>query len=306
MDKVLLANRPNLSAGSLRTYTSILKNLSKQIGLPLDTPEEVIDNHKKIIEHLANVPGNVRKTRLSALIVFIEKAKGADKVVSSFREQMLGDCKEYDKEISKQEMTDRQKEGYIPLAEVMGKYHALEKEVVPIMKKDTLDKKEFARVQLYVLLSCLLLIEPRRSMDYTEFKLRNADPTKDNFLKTEKRKPYFVFNTYKTAKKYKQQVIEIPAKLHKIMKRWIELNPHDWLLVNTRMDNKITQTQLTSILYSFFEKPISTSMLRHIYLTDKYKDVPALAEMEKTAENMGHDLSMALKYVKKVPSPEKQ
>jgi hypothetical protein len=42
-------------------------------------------------------------------------------------------------------------------------------------------------------------------------------------------------------------------------------------------------------------------MLRHIYLTDKYKDVPALAEMEKTAENMGHELSMALKYVKKVP-----
>jgi hypothetical protein len=305
MDKVLLANRPNLSAGSLRTYTSILKNLAKQIGLPLDTPEEVIDNHKKIIEHLSNIPGNVRKTRLSALIVFIEKAKQADKVVRAFREQMMDDCKNYDKEINKQEMTERQKEGYIPLSEVMGKYHTLEKEVIPIMKKDTLDKKEFARVQLYVLLSCLLLIEPRRSMDYTEFKLRNADATKDNFLKTEKRKPYFVFNTYKTSKKYKQQVIEIPPKLHKIMKRWMELNSHEWLLMNTPQSNKISQTQLTNLLYSFFEKPISTSMLRHIYLTDKYKDVPALAEMEKTAENMGHDLTMALKYVKKVPSPEK-
>jgi hypothetical protein len=40
-------------------------------------------------------------------------------------------------------------------------------------------------------------------------------------------------------------------------------------------------------------------------LTDKYKDVPALAEMKETAENMGHDITMALKYVKKVPSPEK-
>lgn len=300
MDKVLLANRPNLSAGSLRTYTSILKNLAKQLGMPLETPDDVIEHHKKIIEHLANVAGNVRKTRLSALIVFIEKAKQAEKVVEAFRKQMLDDCKDYEQQISKQEMTERQKEGYIPLSEVMGKFHALEKEVAPIMKKDTLDKKEFARVQLYVLLSCLLLIEPRRSLDYTQFKLKGADETKDNYMKTEKRKPYFVFNQYKTAKKYGMQKLEIPSKLHKIIKRWAVLNPHEWLLMNTQQSNKISQTQLTHLLYGFFEKPISTSMLRHIYLTDKYKGVPALAEMEKTAENMGHELSMALKYVKKV------
>jgi hypothetical protein len=301
MDKVLLANRPNLSAGSLRTYTSILKNLGKQLDVALETPEDIIDNHKKIIEHLSNVAGNVRKTRLSALIVFIEKAKHSEKVVEAFRKQMLDDCKDYDQQINKQEMTERQKEGYIPLSEVMGKFHALEKEVAPIMKKDTLDKKEFARVQLYVLLSCLLLIEPRRSLDYTQFKLKGADETKDNYMKTEKRKPFFVFNQYKTAKKYGKQSLEIPAKLHKIIKRWSVLNPHEWLLMNTQQSNKISQTQLTHLLYGFFEKPISTSMLRHIYLTDKYKDVPALAEMEKTAENMGHELSTALKYVKKVP-----
>lgn len=301
MDKVLLANRPNLSAGSLRTYTSILKNLGKQLGVALETPEDIIDNHKKIIEHLANVAGNVRKTRLSALIVFIEKAKQSEKVVEAFRKQMLDDVKEYDQQINKQEMTERQKEGYIPLSEVMGKFHALEKEVAPIMKKDTLDKKEFARVQLYVLLSCLLLIEPRRSLDYTQFKLKGADETKDNYMKTEKRKPFFVFNQYKTAKKYGKQSLPIPAKLHKIIKRWSVLNPHEWLLMNTQLSNKISQTQLTHLLYGFFEKPISTSMLRHIFLTDKYKDVPALAEMEKTAENMGHELSTALKYVKKVP-----
>jgi hypothetical protein len=59
------------------------------------------------------------------------------------------------------------------------------------------------------------------------------------------------------------------------------------------------------MLYSFFEKPISTSMLRHIFLTDKYKNVPALTDMMDTASHMGHDVSMALKYIKKVPSPEK-
>ena len=304
MEKVLLANRPGLSAGSLRTYTSIIKNLSKQIGIPLENPEDVIENHKKIVDHLREVPGKVRKTRLAALIVFIEKAKGADKVVDAFRKTMVDDCKDYEKELNKQEMTERQKEGYIPLSEVMQKYHALEKEVVPIMKKDSLDKREFARVQLYVLLSCLLLIEPRRSLDYTEFKLRNVDETKDNYMKMEKRKPYFHFNQYKTVKKYGKQSLEIPAKLYKIVKRWSELNPHEWLLMNSRQENKITPTQLTCMLYSFFEKPISTSMLRHIYITNMYKDAPALEKMVQTANDMGHSVLQQIAYAKKEPKKE--
>jgi Sec-independent protein translocase protein TatA len=305
MEKILLANRPKLSPGSLRTYVSILKNLEKQTALPLQTPDQIIEFHEEIMKHLADVPGNVRKTRLSALIVFIENAKGAEKVIKSFRDQMTTDNKQYKQQINKQEMTERQKEGYIPLSEVMEKYHALEKEVLPLMKKETLDAREFVRVQLYVLLSCLLLIEPRRSLDYTEFKIRKVDETKDNFMRMEKRKPFFIFNQYKTAGKHGQQSQDIPPKLHKIVKRWIELNPHDYLLMNTKQSNKISPTQLTQILHGFFDKPLSTSMIRHIYLTDKYKAMPALVEMQETAKAMGHTVEEALRYVKKVPSPKK-
>ncbi|NBX49506.1 hypothetical protein EBT25_06090 [bacterium] len=306
MDKILLANRPKLSPGSLKTYMSILTNLEKQTALPLKTPEEVIEYHKEIIDHLKDVPGNVRKTRLSALVVFIENAKGADKVLKTFREQMTSDNTQYKKQIDKQELTERQKEGFIPLSEVMEKYHALEKEVLPLMKKDALDAREFVRVQLYVLLSCLLLIEPRRSLDYTEFKIRNVDETKDNFMKMTKRVPSFVFNQYKTANKHGQQSQDIPPKLYKIVKRWTELNPHDYLLMNTKQSNKITSTQLTQFLHGFFGKPISTSLLRHIYLTDKYKAIPALVEMQETAKAMGHTVEEALRYVKKVPLPKEK
>jgi hypothetical protein len=43
---------------------------------------------------------------------------------------------------------------------------------------------------------------------------------------------------------------------------------------------------------------ISTSMLRHIYLTDKLKDVPKLVELEQLASDMGHSLKEQLEYVK--------
>jgi hypothetical protein len=291
-------NRPDLSQGSLRTYCSILKNISKQMKVPFEKPEDVINHYKNIEKHLVDIPAKNRKTRLSALIVFIDKEPNSKDAVESFRHQMMADGKETDKLIDEQKLTDRQKEGMMEYDDVMKMYRTLEQEVVPLLKRDSVDKKQFQKVQMYVLLSCLLLIPPRRSLDYTEFKLRDIDPNENNFMRTEKRKPFFVFNKYKTASKYKQQREEIPSKLKSIISAWEKLNKNDWLLMNCNQSSKISPTQLTHLLYNFFEKPVSTSMLRHIYLSNKYKDVPALKEMKATAANMGHSVEEALKYVK--------
>jgi integrase len=295
--ETLKQNRPDLSLGSLRTYNSIISNLAKQLNTKFDSPKDVCKNHKQILDHLKDVNPKLRKTRLSALVVFCDKEN--KEVADKFRDLMLDDGKKADDEMKEQKMNDKQKESMIPYNEVMDMYYKLEKEVSPLLKMDKLDKNQFHRVQMYVLLSCLLLIPPRRSLDYTEFKIKNVDKEKDNYMTVIKRKPYFVFNVYKTAKKYKQQQVEIPNKLKLIIDKWTKLNPSDYLLVNTRMTDKINPTQLTNLLYGFFNKPISTSILRHIYLSHVYKDVPEIKKMEERAEAMGHSMDQALEYVKK-------
>jgi len=294
---VLKVNRPNLSAGSIRTYVSILTNIAKQTKLTLDTPEHCIEHYKDIIQSMETQASASRKTRLSALVVFCENAPNSKEAVEAFRELMMSDIKAVNESNDEQKLSPRQVEGNMPLEEVMKMYKALEKEVAPLWKKDALDKKEHQRLQTYVLLSCLLLIAPRRSLDYTEFKVRN--PTADsNYMLTEKRKPYFVFNVYKTAKKYGQQKVAIPPTLKSIITRWMALSPHDYLLTNLS-GGKISSTSIVTMLHAFFGKPLSTSMLRHIFLTDKYKDVPSLKDIKGTADGMAHSPMMALQYVKK-------
>jgi integrase len=56
---------------------------------------------------------------------------------------------------------------------------------------------------------------------------------------------------------------------------------------------------ITLRLNRIFKKAISTSMLRHIWTTDKYKDMPALKAMQENAEAMGHSLEQHLEYIKK-------
>ena len=303
MIKIIQKNRPHLAISSAKTYVSIIRNLSKQMNIDLSTPDKVIDHTDDIVEHFKDLEPKLRKTRLSALIVFLDNPKeiteDALKTMDVFRKQMMKDGAEYSRELRLQEKTPKQEDGWIEWNDIISNYKNLEKEVSYFKTQTSLTKQQFKRVQMFVLLSCLLLIPPRRSTDYVMFKIRNEDINKDNFMETKGRKSYFVFNTYKTAKKYGKETIEIPTALKNIINRWKLINKNDYLLVNSNMDKKINATQLNSMLYDYFNKPLSTSLIRHIFLSEKYKNVPALQEMQKTADEMGHSLTQALEYVKK-------
>lgn len=300
IEATLKENRPNLSAGSIRTYASILRNLAKQMKMELDGVGAILKNYKAILEHLKDTPARLRKTRLASLIVYVGKHEGGEKALEAFRDLMTADGKATDEEQKEQKLSEKQKENWMDWEVVMEHYEVLKKEVAPLLKLESLDKKQFARVQLFVLLSLMVLIPPRRSLDWTAFKLREVDKEKDNYLALVKRKPTLVFNNYKTASKTGQQKEEIPKELHQILKKWEKLNPHDYLLMNYGQSGGITPTQLVQLLYGFFGKNVSTSMIRKIYLTDKYKNIPALREMEDTATKMGHSVEEMLKsYVKR-------
>ena len=303
MIKIIQKNRPHLAISSAKTYVSIIRNLSKQMNIDLSTPDKVINHTDDIVEHFKDLEPKLRKTRLSALIVFLDNPKeiteDALKTMDVFRKQMMKDGAEYSRELRLQEKTPKQEDGWMDWNDIIANYKNLEKEVSYFKTQTSLTKQQFKRVQMFVLLSCLLLIPPRRSTDYVMFKIRNEDINKDNFMETKGRKSYFVFNTYKTAKKYGRETIEIPTALKNIINRWKLINKNDYLLVNSNMDKKINATQLNSMLYDYFNKPLSTSLIRHIFLSEKYKNVPALQEMQKTADEMGHSLTQALEYVKK-------
>lgn len=55
---------------------------------------------------------------------------------------------------------------------------------------------------------------------------------------------------------------------------------------------------MTHRLNAIFGKKVSTSMLRHIYLTHKFSNVN-LQDIKDTASAMGNSALMALQYVKR-------
>jgi len=288
LTEIIKSKREHLSDSSIKTYCSILRSLYKKIFGTGDIDIKKFDETDKIIDFLKELPANKRKTILSALVVITDK--------KPYRDLMMDDIQTYKTEINKQETTPEQKENWIDTDELNNVLDLHKKEADLLYKKSNLKPADLQEIQNYIIL-CLLsgkYIAPRRSMDYVNLKIKNVDKSKDNYIEKNK----IIFNTYKTAKTYGQQIIDIPKSLQPILKKWIAINPTDWLLFDTN-NNKLTNVKMTQRLNKIFGKKSSVNQLRHTYLTDKYAPLmQAQKEMSKDMTEMGSSMIQAPTYVK--------
>lgn len=285
--------RPNLSAGSLNTYTSIITSLYRKLFNTSDYDLKMFNtHHKEVLEHLKDIPPERRKTTLAALVVIVP-----DEIKDNYRNLMMTDIEESKSESVLQRKTEKQEANWVSQEEIKNVFDSLYKKVENITKKNmTIDAMTTYRDMILLALTSGIFIPPRRSLDWSELRLKGYDKKTENYLLKNK----FIFNVYKTAKTYGQETIDIPENLQVLLRKYISLLPssQEYLLVN-KNGRKMTSVSIALALNKIFSKAVSVNMLRHSYLTEKYKDVPALTDMMQTARQMGHSLTQGLEYVKR-------
>ena len=156
---------------------------------------------------------------------------------------------------------------------------------------------DLQQIQSYIIMSLLggIYIPPRRSKDYVDFVIKDIDKSKDNYMEKNK----FYFNSYKTAKTYGCQTIDIPKALQTILKKWLNVNPTRTLLFDINM-NPLSSVKLNQRINKIFhDKKVSVNALRHSYLTDKYATHSQVdKELAKDMSEMGSSRGMADTYIK--------
>jgi len=68
------------------------------------------------------------------------------------------------------------------------------------------------------------------------------------------------------------------------------------LLCNTSTGAPLTTSQMTKRVQKIFGKKVGVDVIRSIYLSDLYKDLPRVAHLEEVAQQMGHTVSSAMQY----------
>jgi len=295
MESEIRKNKPNLATSSIKTYLNILNSLGKKMNIDGDYETFYKKNSSKVLDFLQDEKPSRRKTILSALVVLCGECDSTKK----YRVQMMKDQETYMTEEKNQSRNETQQENWLSWNEIKHVFEELEKEVKPLLTKkiENLTDKNIKKIQEYILLSLYVLIPPRRSLDYTNFKIKDVDQKIDNFYDVKKKE--FVFNTYKTSKKHGEQRVKIPVRLQSILKKWIAINPSDMLLFSEN-GKELKQNQITNWLNKIFDKKISVNMLRHIYITENVlKDMPKLTHLEEVASDMGNTVNQQMLYVKR-------
>jgi hypothetical protein len=284
----LKEQRPNLSDSSLRTYSSVLSNAYKCV-YPKDESIEIkkFSNSEDFMKHIATM--SHPSTLLAGLVVLTKNAE--------YQKAMNKKIVEHKSNEQNQTKNDKQKESMIPKEEVQTALTKLKVQADHIYKTKDTSAKAMNTLCNYILL-CLasgIYMEPRRSLDWTELKIKNQTPDM-NFY--DRKTGKFIFAKYKTAKVYGTQTEDVPIELKKILDKWCKYNPNDFMLFNTK-GGKLTSPNIATRLNEIFGKKISTSALRHIYISDKFKDMPSLKELQETASALGHSVPQMLEYIKK-------
>jgi hypothetical protein len=294
--------KPTLADSTKQMYLSKLKKINGGDFEKLD----FLINWKKVWKKICDLTQNVN-TQKSFLIVvssvLADKPEFAE--VHKQYKKLLMEYNNIQKD-QKNVSSDNQKEEWISKEELMSIYDKLKFELT-FVKRKIWTSEEFVKFRDFLILSFYLLQEPRRNKDYFFMKVgKKADDTSNWFLNKEKQ---FVFNDYKTASKYGTQTIDIGEELYKILKIYIAHHPLKKdksynLLVNADGTLLKNSNFMTLTLNRLLGRKIGVSLLRNMFLTDKFKggvleQQELMDDIKDTAEKMGTSLGTALgTYIK--------
>jgi integrase len=285
-------NKPELSATSAKVYTTTLAIVGLALGW--SNIGYFTTKYKDVMAYLKTLPIVRAKAVTSALIALI-KDKKVSKIYKEFILDVSAKVREAEK---KQTKSAAQEQNWESWADIMKTYEQMKKEAFPLFEKESPTSANIKAMRDFVILSLYVLIPPRRIKDFTDLKISDIDKKKHNYWDEDKHQ--LVFNSYKTAKNYGEQRVDIPAELEEIFEKWIPIATEfsEYMIFNG-YGEPMNQPTLTKTINNIFGKKISASMLRHIYISDVVlKDQPKITELEKMAHDMGQSTAQQQLYKK--------
>ena len=302
-----------MSESSVLQYIKVLLNLYKKINgneklnsLKFLKDLEVVENTIKQ-NYKETSQKNIYNILRSILYTYKEK-KGFKKPYDFYKEKSDDINKEVLNNISQNKKTNTQDKNWISWDEVKKIQDDLKTETNKIISKKNISSSEYETLLKNVVLHLYTELPPRRNEYQHLLIVPNSEGLDDNKNYYVKDEGIFILNNYKTSKKYGKQEIEVPDALTTAINNYLQYHTlfnsskkkkkyEVPFLVNKSGVPLIQINSLTRLLNKIFKKNIGASMLRHIYLSDKYgKD---LEEMKEDADAMGHSINMQKEYIKK-------
>lgn len=304
----LIKDKKKLSDSSIEVYLRNLRKLNSNKPLT-DNQFKFLDNAEEIMTKLDAFKETTKRNYLISIVSILSLYPNLKSMHDIYHALMMTKKAEINEIQSTGTRSDTQEENWVDWNSVKEHHKILSDKVDTFYKKKTIAPEDFLVLTAYMILSLYVLIPPRRNKDYCLMHVVNTFTPGEihcpafNYYDVQKKK--FIFNNYKTSKKYGRFDIQAPRSLQTVINKYLKHRTYKFPVDDN--DNKPflikpdgspldKSNDITKILNKVFGKAIGSTMLRHIFLTDKYSTVFKTAKID--AEKMGHSETEQKRYIK--------
>ena len=307
-------NKKGLAQSSINVYIRNLQILND--NKPFKS-FKFLKNVETINDKLTNKSNNTKRAYYIAIVSsldFFKDIKALDNLRKKYYTHMINISKQIDKDTEDNKMNNKEKKNWMSWEEIVKKCEDLGNLVEQFKTDKSITQCQYNTLLNYVILSLYVYQAPRRN-EYANMLLvyQVLSTFDDNINYLSWFDKTFHFNNYKTVKSHGKQLIAISDKMMDIINIYIKFHP----LLNGKIDKKkavhflvydngdlVSSNAITRLLNNIFEKKVSSSMIRHIYITSKFGKI--YEEEQKVAENMAHSETTQKKYIRKKNKVEEE
>jgi len=289
--------KPNISDSSIKTYYQSIKMIRQMMKLPSEMKSlDFLKDTKKVIDTIEKHSSKLttQKNKLTAILVCLNSDKEKyEKEIKEYRKKADEISKKYNEFLSKNEKSESQKKNWLEYEDLVDTTNKLKNQFTKLIKiKSKIDNDDFRKIQGYVMLRNQLEYPLRNDfanmMIITKKKYENIDEgerDKNNYLVKNKKNYYYHINNYKNVKRLGSRVYKIPENLQKMIRKFLLINKSGFLFVKpSNRDIALTENDITKEFTKIFKmyyptKNVSTSMIRHILISNDKKNDPTIKEI---------------------------
>lgn len=302
--QILKEENTKVKDNTIRMYARTLEKIKKDCSG--DSMYKFLNKPEKVFECLSDNP-NSRKTAIVAIIALLKLKDAPEKVIEEYRKEQMKAIDKVNEHYKSGEKSDKQKENWLSVDDLETILTDQEKQYDEIRGRVRGDLKPntYLDTQNYILLKIHLDYPIRNDLADTKIitvnafnKMSKSKQREGNYLVLNKTSGKFVLNEYKTDKHYGQKEIELNKELVDTLNTFIKWRAkhgyaNEFLLVN-KFNKPMTANNITKSflrLFSNYGKSISTTMIRHIILTEKF------GEKNKEKEEMADIMMNSTKTI---------
>ncbi len=313
MEQVITEYRPQLKTQTIKSYVSLIEKMKSHYPeenndflLDYDDVVSKLDeaiwgrNQDKYINFLT------KRNMLNALIMLMNALDMDKELIKLYQGKRDGYNEKYTMNQEQGKMTEKQKPNFVPIEDIHLLIKKLNNDIKNhrVRQKETINVIEKGILTAHLLFSVLVEIPRRNELASLEIitrrlynRLTQEDKISNNYILIEKSNIELILNEYKTSKKYSEQIIPLPKNIQRLVRSYIKTMK---LKTGDRLFN-MTNNSMTQLLVrtsrKYIGKDISTTMIRHIYLSNKYSEskkqnTELLKEQEKDAKLMAHSVGV--------------